>query len=516
MKLYNFTFDKVDLSLLLREGMGNNNDDEVVGDEENDNNDTELQSKLKLAYLFGKCKRGREAERLYLNIIEKYPSDFRAFFNLAQHYYYNNERGKSLVYFEQAVGLNNSNVTIYECLSSIHIQLGNSSKAIRFALKGIKLGLSDANTTILTSSICWFNLNVALRKVGAINYAISLSFLAMETILKEANPDGSSIIEAMTSIKGHIGEYDTQDVKIPTDLLKCTILCVKWGVKYRSEYVNNLYKACKKYIGSKRQSLRFICFTDNPTGVDEGVEVAMLPSITDDLRGWWLKLYLFSEDARKLAKLTGWLLYIDLDTIICNSVIFFKEIIINAGKNFANSYKNNFYTLSVKNLKSEGRPLGINSSIMMWHAGYHQYMFDIWLTYCGTIRKVIYKLDHYLEMVLSEKDFESNDDTASILEYFELLNESFGKASDGLYTDYGPKEWKTKKHCLFLQEFSNYDLENRIIDYLSLLNDSNQETEKEIYMENLKSCCIIIFPLKPKPHELSSNVLSKFWSGDLG
>ena len=50
------------------------------------------------------------------------------------------------------------------------------------------------------------------------------------------------------------------------------------------------------------------------------------------------------------------------------------------------------------------RPRGINSSMMLWQAGQHQHLFDFLLLHYYDITKVIYKFDHYLEMMLYNAD----------------------------------------------------------------------------------------------------------------
>ena len=42
------------------------------------------------------------------------------------------------------------------------------------------------------------------------------------------------------------------------------ILCVKWGTRYDSEYVNKLYRGIKNNCTKK---FKFYCFTDDSTGL---------------------------------------------------------------------------------------------------------------------------------------------------------------------------------------------------------------------------------------------------------
>ena len=63
-------------------------------------------------------------------------------------------------------------------------------------------------------------------------------------------------------------------------------VCVKYGAKYGAEYVNNLFGALKKgTIGyysknadkSHKDHFRLVCYTDDPSGVSDGVEVQLIP-----------------------------------------------------------------------------------------------------------------------------------------------------------------------------------------------------------------------------------------------
>jgi hypothetical protein len=79
------------------------------------------------------------------------------------------------------------------------------------------------------------------------------------------------------------------------------VICMKWGTKYGPEYVNRLYRGVQKHLSRPH---RFVCFTEDPAGIDPGVEIKPLPSLglpPGPERGW-LKLATF---APKLADLKG-------------------------------------------------------------------------------------------------------------------------------------------------------------------------------------------------------------------
>ena len=93
---------------------------------------------------------------------------------------------------------------------------------------------------------------------------------------------------------------------------------MKWGTMYGPEYVNRLYGMCRRNVTG---DLRFVCFTDDDTGVREEVKTMPLPElgceIPPDVPGKWPKQALWSAD---LFGLEGAALYIDLDSVIVDSL----------------------------------------------------------------------------------------------------------------------------------------------------------------------------------------------------
>ena len=55
-------------------------------------------------------------------------------------------------------------------------------------------------------------------------------------------------------------------------------LTIKWGDKYSAKYVNNLYNMVKR---NYTKDFRFICYTDDHTGINKEIEVISIPD--DDL-----------------------------------------------------------------------------------------------------------------------------------------------------------------------------------------------------------------------------------------
>lgn len=55
-----------------------------------------------------------------------------------------------------------------------------------------------------------------------------------------------------------------------------TIICIKWGFRYRPDFVNRLHSSIKRH--TKRQS-QLYCFTDDNEGIIKEVTCRLLPKI---------------------------------------------------------------------------------------------------------------------------------------------------------------------------------------------------------------------------------------------
>jgi hypothetical protein len=109
---------------------------------------------------------------------------------------------------------------------------------------------------------------------------------------------------------------------------RVNILCTKWGTKYGPEYVNRLYSMVSRNI---TRPYRFVCLTDDVTGLRSEVEAFELPKIGiadfDNRQPWtkahgWLKLTCFAPQVHNL---TGPTLYLDIDIVIVGNLDCFFE-----------------------------------------------------------------------------------------------------------------------------------------------------------------------------------------------
>jgi hypothetical protein len=106
-----------------------------------------------------------------------------------------------------------------------------------------------------------------------------------------------------------------------------TILCMKWGKKYGPEYVNRLHSMTSRHLTLPH---RFVCLTDDRTGLNAGIETFPIPSLELPAgapeRGW-TKLVSFSPalTAPGGPELQGDVLFLDLDIVIVGNMDSFFE-----------------------------------------------------------------------------------------------------------------------------------------------------------------------------------------------
>lgn len=135
------------------------------------------------------------------------------------------------------------------------------------------------------------------------------------------------------------------------------ICCIRAGAAFAPAYVSNLKDMVTRNLEAGFEG-RFVCFTDQPEDLPEGIETAPLPA---NLPGWWSKLALFREG---LFPAGDRVLFFDLDTVITGPI---DALASWQGDGLA--ILRDFY-----------RPNGLQSSVMAWCADEH---VDIWESYAS-------------------------------------------------------------------------------------------------------------------------------------
>lgn len=97
------------------------------------------------------------------------------------------------------------------------------------------------------------------------------------------------------------------------------VLCLKWGRLYPVDYVNRLYRGVKAHL---HRPFRFVCVTDDPSGLDAGIESYPMPppppgwTANARYKAWpniYMKLCVFEKG---FADLEGPTLFLDIDQIV--------------------------------------------------------------------------------------------------------------------------------------------------------------------------------------------------------
>ncbi len=104
-----------------------------------------------------------------------------------------------------------------------------------------------------------------------------------------------------------------------------TVVCTRWLDAFPASYVTVLRNAVAANL---KRDHRFLCVTDNPGGLDEGVEGVMMPDLGIPLRyqrhGCWPKLSIFQPGLLPPSDAT---LYLDLDVMVRDDLgVFFERL----------------------------------------------------------------------------------------------------------------------------------------------------------------------------------------------
>lgn len=407
-------------------------------------------SKIYLANVFIKSKKFAEAEKILISLIEIDPLNYKYHYNLSIVYSEQLKVKSAIEYFNNALALAERQIIdgndlkclcsdIHGNLAALHIKDLDPTKAEKHCRLGLEYDRFNR--------ICLHNMNICLRQLNRLKEAIKLSWISSNLTRPHT--------ESYTDEESTNVSYTSN-----TDTAKIIFVCVKWGIKYSSDYVNRLYYALME--NSSEPLGVMMCYTDDPTGIHPDILCIPFEAASKEWTGWWLKAAIFKNAEINGQNSNDWCVYIDLDTVICNSIDFLLTH-IRGLKN------NSFCTLSASKLSSEGRSDGINSSLMIWRRGSWSCIYHFLLINYRSILNCTYKFDHFLEMILLNYENEDGDVTES----FENVD--------------------------YLNKF-----DNKIVDYRDIVQYCSN-------IDKIATHHIICFPLKPKPHEIDNEFINKYW-----
>lgn len=94
-----------------------------------------------------------------------------------------------------------------------------------------------------------------------------------------------------------------------------TVLTWKWGNKYTADHVNILAAMVRR---NSRLEHRFVCLTDEPKGIDKGIEIYSAPKELNKFEKMVRRVWVFSEGIKRFAGPR--FIQFDLDMLILKDI----------------------------------------------------------------------------------------------------------------------------------------------------------------------------------------------------
>lgn len=158
------------------------------------------------------------------------------------------------------------------------------------------------------------------------------------------------------------------------------VLCVKWGDKYSSEYVNRLYSMVRRNM---EVPFDFYCYTDKTDGIHPDVKT--IP-ITTGLEGVWPKLDLLDIFDY------GENIFFDLDVVILNPLERLCSVKTRTFSVLYSQWKEGYLQPRAR----ERFPTLYNSSIMKWSGNQGKEVYDYFIKHKEMILFKYVGIDRYL------------------------------------------------------------------------------------------------------------------------
>lgn len=189
--------------------------------------------------------------------------------------------------------------------------------------------------------------------------------------------------------------------------MRIAVGCVKWGTRFGPDYVNVLYRAVRDHLPLPH---RFVCLTNQPEGIDPGVEVMPMPEfgvpeVEWTKRGCWPKVALFGEQVFADDEIV---LYLDLDLLVVGDLSPFIDLIERD--------PGAFYTLREWNpallrlLPVAMRPdRGSQGSVYVWRAGAQRHVFADFTSRVEAVRAAYWSDRFYLPKIATDPRYLPHD-----------------------------------------------------------------------------------------------------------
>lgn len=163
-------------------------------------------------------------------------------------------------------------------------------------------------------------------------------------------------------------------------------VCMKWGPLYPAYYTNKLYGMVRRHT---QGPLRFVCLTDDPSGIRPEVECLPCPTVALPApynNTGWRKISVWASE---LPGMEGDWLFLDLDVIVTGSLDGFFE------------YKPEKSFIVMQNWTQPGKGIG-NTSVFRFRVGQHPYIYDRLVPEFTSILSQYNNEQIYISRVISE------------------------------------------------------------------------------------------------------------------
>ncbi|GLE06226.1 hypothetical protein PINS_up015468 [Pythium insidiosum] len=237
-----------------------------------------------------------------------------------------------------------------------------------------------------------YNRNVILRRLGRQSEAIDCYWDLLQANATIVRPSVQTELDRSASRSSSIKmEMET------VEPLVVSVVCVKWGNKYGADYVNKLYRGVRRHLDARRVCMRFVCLTDDATGIDSSTEMTCI-GLEGHWRGWWNKVELFAPSVA--SRLERHCVYIDLDTVIVGDL---TELLLSLARQLETTL---VLMLKTDSMANEQRLGGYNSSVIAWlneptnqsDLNGLSAVYELLVEHFNVITAYIYKLDHWFEV----------------------------------------------------------------------------------------------------------------------
>ena len=153
------------------------------------------------------------------------------------------------------------------------------------------------------------------------------------------------------------------------------VVCIKWGKGYPGTYANILYRSVRDHLSLPH---RFVCLTDDPSGLDAGIETMAIGDFPlpreSWARGMWPKLVMFRKG---LFPDNATVIFLDPDIVITKPI---DPMIEHVRKKGGLHIIREWNPALLKVLPVSWRPdRGSNSSVVAFIAGAQTHILDRFL-----------------------------------------------------------------------------------------------------------------------------------------